>query len=261
MSLTLAPATPDDYEVFARLFPELAVPEQTPPYERFVTTIVPGAIVVRDEGGAVGYAWGRARGERFHVVHVIADPAHRRRGVGRALMAALAQRARHLGFTRWMLNVKPENVGARALYERSGMRVVAESVSMRVAWDNVARLAHVPASRLFEPRPADDARVEAALALPRGELASYRALERRLFVVEDAQGASGFAAFDASFPGAAPFKPRTPGHARALLEAMKPHASSAYLLVFVEADAPLEAALAAAGATPAMRVLRMEGDL
>jgi GNAT superfamily N-acetyltransferase len=66
------------------------VPEPAPPLDRFVATIVPGALVVRERGAVLGYAWARPRGMFLHVVHVITDPSARRRGVARLLLVDLA---------------------------------------------------------------------------------------------------------------------------------------------------------------------------
>jgi hypothetical protein len=180
-------------------------------------------------------------------------------------MAALAARAKREGFARWMLNVKPENVAARALYERVGMQVTLESVSMRIEWVDVARL---PLRDGTQPRAlaaADDARFEEALGAPTGEIASYRALDRILSGLERLDDGTplGFLAFDPSFPGASPFRVRRPEHARALLESIRAHAlpELGHMLLFVEGDPALEAVLTAAGGRPAMRVLRMEGDV
>ncbi len=261
--LTVSPALAADYPAFARLFPELAVPEDTPSADRFAQTIAPDAIVLRDGDGVVGYAWARPRGEQLHVVHLIADPAHRRRGVGRALMAAVAERGRGAGFRRWMLNVKPENVAARALYERCGLRVVLASVSMRVAWADVSRIA--PATGVVARRlpPADDARFEDAFALSRGELSAFRALGRILVAAEDTGGAVGVIAFDPSYPDAVLLRAVVPAHARALLDGIRPHAlpDHDHLHVVVEGDPALETTLTAAGAQAVIRALRMEGDI
>jgi ribosomal protein S18 acetylase RimI-like enzyme len=261
--LTVSPALAADYPAFARLFPELAVPEDTPSADRFAQTIAPDAIVLRDGDGVVGYAWARPRGEQLHVVHVIADPAHRRRGVGRALMAAVAERGRGAGFRRWMLNVKPENVAARALYERCGMRVVLASVSMRIAWADVARIALAPGVVARPLSPADDARFEDAFALSPGELSAFRALGRMIVAAEDAGGAVGVVAFDASYPGAGLLRAVAPAHTRALLDGIRSHAlpHHDHLHVLVEGDPALEATLTAAGAQAGMRALRMEGDI
>jgi GNAT superfamily N-acetyltransferase len=261
---TVSLALPADYPAFARLVPELAVPDPTPSAECFARTIAPDALVLRDGDEILGYLWARPRGDRLHVVHVVTDPAHRGLGVGRALMLAIADRGRAAGFRRWMLNVKPENVAARALYERCGMRVAFASVAMHIAWTDVARMA-APTGIVARPLPsADDGRFEDALALVRGELASQRLLEGRVLVgAEDAAGAVGLAAFDPGHPGAGLFRVRAPEHARALLDAIRPYALPIYdhLHVLVEGDPALEATLAAAGATVVMPMLRMEGEI
>ncbi len=240
------------------------MPDPTPSADRFARTIAPDALVLRDGDEVLGYLWARPRGDRMHVVHVITDPTHRGRGVGRALMTAIADRGRAAGFRRWMLNVKPENVAARALYERCGLRVAFASVSMHVAWTDVARMA-TPAGIVARMlAPADDARFEDALALPRGEIASQRALEGRVLVgAEDAAGPVGIAVFDPSYPAAGLFRARAPEHARALLDGIRPYALPAHdhVHVVVEGDPALEAALTAAGATVVMPMLRMEGEI
>ena len=261
---TVSPALPADYPAFARLLPELGVPDPTPSADRFARTIARDALVVRDGDEILGYLWARPRGDRLHVVHVITDPAHRGRGVGRALMLAIAERARAAGFRRWMLNVKPENVAARALYERCGMRVAFASVAMHLAWTDVERMEVPTGIVALSLAPADDARFEDALALLRGEVASQRALEGRVLLgAEGAAGAVGIAAFDPNHSGAGLFRVRAPEHVRALLDGIRPYALPAHdhLHLLVEGDPALEAALAAAGATVLMPMLRMEGEI
>ena len=65
-------------------------------------------------------------------------------------MAAVAEQTRAAGLQRWRLNVKPENLAARALYERWGMKVVLASVSMRIRWSDVERSVHAGG---FRPHP------------------------------------------------------------------------------------------------------------
>jgi GNAT superfamily N-acetyltransferase len=261
---TVSSGTAGDYPVFARLFPELAVPDPVPSADRYAGGIAPQAIFLRDGDVVVGYAWARPRGERLHVVHVITDPAHRRRGVGRALMDALAERGRAAGHSRWMLNVKPENTAARELYTRCGMQVVLEGVLLRIAWADVARIAPAPAVAVRPLGPADDPRFEEALGLARGDLSVCRSTPGRVFVGAEAGGTPvGCVAFDPAFPGAPLVRARAREHVRALLEGVRPHAlpQHDHLHAFVEGDPALDASLVAAGAQVIMRTLRMEGDI
>lgn len=260
---TLSSAFPADYEAFAALFPELAVPDPIPSRERFAEGIAPDAIFIRDGSVVAGYAWARPRADRLHVVNVITAPAYRRRGVAHALMDAVAARGRAAGLARWMLNVKPENVAARALYERCGMHVVFASVLMHLPWAHVARMPSAAGASACDLALADDARFEDALSLTRGEITSFRAPGRVVVGVEDPAGPAGFAAFDPAFPGASAFRVRAPAHARPLLDALRPYAlrEHDHLLLLVEGNPDLEAMLHATGAHAVMRTLRMEGDI
>ena len=47
-------------------------------------------------------------------------PSHRRRGIGRRLLEALLAHGRALGCTEAWLGTEPDNLPARALYERTG---------------------------------------------------------------------------------------------------------------------------------------------
>lgn len=58
----------------------------------------------------------------FGVLVVGVDPAERRGGVGRALLAALAEQARERGFDRMSLTVDPANSAATAFYQACGWR-------------------------------------------------------------------------------------------------------------------------------------------
>jgi GNAT superfamily N-acetyltransferase len=258
-----------DYPAFARLFPELAVVDPLPTADHFAGLIVPQSIVARDGEAIIGFAWPRPRGTQWHVVVVIVDPAHRRQGVGRALMQELAKRGRAMGFGRWTLRVKPENLAARNLYESCGLRTVLEGVKLRVAWTHLAKLPAPPdgttASALAV---SDDARFEHALDLPPGEISSYRVMRPgRHFVGASTNGVPvAWVAFDPALPGAPGLWARSAGCARAVLEALLPHAPHALpghdrLFVYLEGDPALEAALVGAGADVTMRMLRMEGAI
>jgi ribosomal protein S18 acetylase RimI-like enzyme len=256
--------TSSDYEAFARLFPELAVIEATPSYERFCESIAPESIFVRDGDVVAGYAWARVRGEKLHVVHVIVAPTHRRRGVGKFIMNALAERGRNEGFETWMLNVKPENTAARALYESCGMRDACESVSMRFRWSDVAKLEAAADVTARELAPDEDARFENAMSFDPKEVSNYRALHRLIFGAENSKKEIvGVGVFDRGFPGVSPFRISEPNIARCLFEKMHEHAAPEHesIFAFVENDPKLEVTLTKANAEPAMRVLRMEGKI
>lgn len=263
MTFSISPAHVDDYDDFARLFAELQVPETVPDRARFVSAIAPEAIFVREGIRVAGYVWARARGDSLHVVHVVVDPAFRRRGVGQLLMRTAAAHGRSLGLDRWMLHVKPENHAARALYTSCGMQDAMQSVSMRATWAQLARV-EGPRAHAGPLDLAHDAQFESALGLSPGEIAAARSLPgRSLFGATDDSGPVGIAAFDPGFPGISPIRVRAPRHARALFDAARPpHAADTdHLHVFVEGSPDLEAALAAVGAEPTMRVLRMQGML
>lgn len=256
--------TADDYEAFAKLFPELAVIEKTPSRERFVEAIMPGSIFVREGDVVAGYAWSRARGEKLHVVHVIVAPTHRRRGVGKCIMNAIAEHGRKSGFQKWMLNVKPENTAARALYESCGMKDAGESVSMRFRWSDISNLEKAPDVTARELEPHEDATFENAMAFDPQEVSNYRALHRQIFGAENSKNEIvGVGVFDRGFPGVSPLRISSPSVARCLFDKMREHALPDHesIFVFVEKDPKLEVTLTKANAEPAMRVLRMEGRL
>ncbi|MDB5708207.1 MAG: hypothetical protein JWL96_277 [Sphingomonas bacterium] len=71
--------------------------------------------------GRVGLVGGVAIYDRIRV-----QDAHQRRGLGRALMAALGDAANRAGATRWLLVATPEG---RALYETLGWTVHAPYTS------------------------------------------------------------------------------------------------------------------------------------
>lgn len=72
------------------------------------------------------------------------DPAHRRDGVSRALLAAVYGRARTGGFDRVTLHVWADNATARALYEREGFEELAHAA---IPWHE--RLPHHGGSLLL----------------------------------------------------------------------------------------------------------------
>lgn len=258
----IRPAVDHDHDAYVRLFAELAVPEGPPPRDRFTSSMRDDVLVSEDDGVVVGVVWARARGALWHIVHLISDPRRRRQGVGRALLAAAAARGQARGHARWMLTVKPDNVAARALYERVGMAEVLASAVVRLAWCDVARLPR--ADDVATGPLADDVDAVPALSLHPGELQAARGLPGRVFVgARRGDDVVGVAGFDPSFPGSPLFRVVAIDVARPLLEALAPHARAGdeALRVYVEGQPALQQALIDVGGEVVMRVLRLEGDL
>ncbi len=261
-------ARADDYGVFARLFPELRVEDPVPTPEAFAARMVPWTVVLEAEAGgdAVGYGFWQAYGPTAHVVQVVVDAGVRGRGLGIALMGALAERARERGCARWYLNVKQDNKPAIRLYERCGLRIEQPGWALRTAWSELAALpgADVAADALeaFTPAAEDDAGVAAALRLDAHRIGVLRARPGVLLRALRERGVPvAFAAFDPAFPGVYPLGVARAPLARPLLELLRPHAREDRLLVTVEGDASLRAALEGAGARVLHRFFRMSAPL
>lgn len=77
--------------------------------------------VARDaSGGIVGFCSFWLVLNELHINNLAVAPAHRRFGVGRALLTFVLAEGARLGATRATLEVRRSNVVARALYERMG---------------------------------------------------------------------------------------------------------------------------------------------
>lgn len=260
--MLLRPARVDDYPAFVRLFPELAVDDPTPSAARWAAEFVPGAIVVEEDGAVLAYTWVQELGDTGYVRHVVVAPDARGRGLGRALMDAAAARFRAAGLACWCLNVKPENATARRLYEAVGMAPRHESVAVRADWGIRGRLPASDATTRVVV-PAEDAAVEASAGLLAGQLADGRARGRIPVAAWSGADVVGAALFDPAFPGAFPFRARTPAVAGALLRALHGHRRPEHdsVQVVVEGDAALADALLAAGGSARMRILHYAGAL
>ncbi len=264
------PASPSDYETFTRLFVELATGDPIPGRASWEAGIAPTTLFHEDaDGHVVAYSFHQLLGETGYVTHVVVDPAHRGKRLGRAVMDALAALFREAGCTRWCLNVKPENTAAVRLYESVGMRPAYASTSLHFPWAALDRLP--PATREVTARivdPSEDAAIETAFDLPLGRLAASRKLPGRVVLrlldpraPDDAR--VGVASFDPNFPGSFPFRLAEPTLARAMLEAIRPHALPAHdhLGLVVEDDAPLARFLLERGASRRMEIVHYRGAL
>lgn len=257
----LRSARPEDYPAFVRLFPELAVDDPVPDRGRWTREMAPGTVIAED-GDVVGYAWFQALEGSGYVRQVVVAPDARGIGLGRQLLEDVASRLRADGATAWRLNVKPDNVPAIRLYERLGMRRQYASSAIRLPWTAVDALPLRPADARIVT-PSEDAGYEAAFSLPAGQLADFRSSGSRVLLGLEDGGRVGFAAFSPEFPGAFPFRVVDPAYARAMYEAMRPHALARYdhVQVVVEDDPALRAALLSVGGDVRLDFLHYAGPL
>jgi GNAT superfamily N-acetyltransferase len=85
-----------------------------------------GALIVASvDGDAVGCAGiKRIDDETAEIKRVYIEPAHRGRGIGRPLVAAIEEEARRLGYRRVRLDTGHEQPEARHIYETSGYHAI-----------------------------------------------------------------------------------------------------------------------------------------
>lgn len=91
------------------------VPNETPATGDVPATVAPG------EGRLVGYAGGLVVDGELQILKVGVDPAWRRRGIAKTLIARVAEDARSLGAASCSLEVRAGNAGAQAFYEALGL--------------------------------------------------------------------------------------------------------------------------------------------
>jgi len=76
-------------------------------------------------GGPLAFALGRVIADEAELLTLACDPAHRRRGLGRARLSAFEAEARARGAVTAFLEVAADNAPARALYAATGYAQVA----------------------------------------------------------------------------------------------------------------------------------------
>ena len=127
----IRPATPADEPALRALdlatWTSLSSPAPPPPAERPFE--LDGVLLAELADGIAGYVklgpalpLESAR-HVFEVKALAVSPAHRRRGIGRALMDAAIREARAAGARKLNLRVLAHNMDARALYARCGFEV------------------------------------------------------------------------------------------------------------------------------------------
>jgi ribosomal-protein-alanine N-acetyltransferase len=80
--------------------------------------------VMREDDRLAGYLCLWEVADELHITNVAVHPAYRRRGIGRAMLAAVLDDAVRRSLSLVGLEVRPTNAEARALYESFGFRVV-----------------------------------------------------------------------------------------------------------------------------------------
>lgn len=83
-------------------------------------------LVCEREGRLLGHAIGRRVADEAEVLEIGVDPAARRQGLGRALLAALEARLAAGGARVCWLEVRLDNAAAQALYRERGYAVVGQ---------------------------------------------------------------------------------------------------------------------------------------
>jgi ribosomal-protein-alanine N-acetyltransferase len=80
--------------------------------------------VVRDGGRVAGYVCLWEVADELHVTNIAVHPDRRRRGIARTLLGRVIDDARQRAIRLVVLEVRPSNAEALALYESFGFRVV-----------------------------------------------------------------------------------------------------------------------------------------
>jgi ribosomal-protein-alanine N-acetyltransferase len=111
-------ATGDDLSRLQRLREFLSEP--TPQLLEYAVDGPPLVLVSTDAGEPVGYALVLADGDAGYVAELVVDPARRREGRARRLMAAAFDRLRGRDCSRVTLSVRPDAEAARELYAALG---------------------------------------------------------------------------------------------------------------------------------------------
>lgn len=125
--VTLRPFQPDDAAGVVALWRacDLVRPQNDPHRDiaRKLRVNPEWFLVAEADGQVVGAVMAGYEGHRGWINYLAVAPARRRGGLGRTLMDAAEQRLRAAGCPKINLQVRPENKGAIAFYERIGFDV------------------------------------------------------------------------------------------------------------------------------------------
>jgi len=238
--------------------------------------LAPLTVFAEGPEGVVGYAATEPMGELGDVGQLVVAPSARGQGLGRWMMARLAERLCAQGCQRWALYVKRDNTPALRLYTSVGMRPVRQAAALLVTRAQVAALpaappglpAAPPGLRVVPAGPVDFDALTAAFGMLPGKLARFAEKpSHQLLRLAHPDGGSEppLGMMDQRAAGRLlfPFFAVSPGHARALLEAAfarLPH-DVAELSVVVTDDAALDGLLREAGAQVRNETLELRGSL
>jgi ribosomal protein S18 acetylase RimI-like enzyme len=265
--MIVRPARVDDYQRFAALFLEMKVDDAVATPERFQSELLPTTLIAEHQNHASGYAYFQVMDKTLYVRNVVTAPEARARGVGTALMQAMAARAREMGCTEWCLNVKPDNTPALRLYEKMGLHFKYTSKALRINWaDVMARRAppHEPQFRTRRIEVDEEARVERETGLVSGQLATSRETPDRIqWLIEAGHRVLGAAIFHPHFPGAYPFRISDASLALEFLKSLcvfanpEPH----FVNLVIEGQPQVADVFLRAGATLRLDIVHLTGAL
>lgn len=146
--VTVRPARPEDEQAMGRLGAMLVeehhefdplrfiapIPDLAQRYGQFLVSQAARTemvvLVAEREGKLVGYAFGGMEGNDYMALRgpagvlydLVVDPAHRRQGIGTALMEAALAALKNLGAPRVLLFTAEKNHGAQAMFAGAGFR-------------------------------------------------------------------------------------------------------------------------------------------
>jgi ribosomal-protein-alanine N-acetyltransferase len=257
------PARPDDYEAFSELFLELEVEDPVPDRKDWESSLASSTVVATSGEEVIGYCYFQEHAHTGYVRNIAVAAEARRRGVGRAIMDSVAGRLRTGGKTSWVLNVRPDNQAAIALYEGMGLRVRYRATAHRLTWASLDRLPD--GSATAQPLSGDDeAAAEERFGLPPGQLAFARNSGRALLKANSGAHGEvvGLAVFSPDLARAFPFRVAGFEAVKPLLIEMRSQLPGGeHVTLVAEDDRALTNLLISAGAGVRDELLHMEGLL
>jgi GNAT superfamily N-acetyltransferase len=264
VKVSIRNATLEDHLLYLRLLPELGVDDPPPDAAKWANELKAATLVAERGGEPVGVCTYFVLEGSGHIRALMVDPKARRVGAGRALLEEVSKRLRAAGCGKWTLNVKPHNVAAIGLYVSLGFARDYSSQALRLPWSVMDALPPSPPVSARVVAPSDDRELEKMFSLSAGQIEGMRKTKRLLLTLTDAAGSLlALAAYDPTYPGAFPFRVKELPLARALLQAMKPHAlpGAEWTGVVVENDDALAKLLIAHGASVRMDIDHYAGLL